>query len=84
MAAFCAAAPRMYCTSTDVTVNQPHGASPVDLDAAAKLPALEKGEPPAGSRQRLQELGPVGFARHLRERWGSEDTAMLDDHRGEG
>jgi hydrogenase-4 component E len=24
------------------------------------------------------------FARRLRERWGSEDTAMLDSHRGEG
>jgi hydrogenase-4 component E len=24
------------------------------------------------------------FARQLRERWGSEDTSMLDDHRGDG
>lgn len=66
----------------DVTVNQPHGASPVDLDAAAKLPPLPTGEPPAGSRQRLQELGPVGFARHLREQQGVAvtDTTFRDAH----
>ncbi len=66
----------------DVTVNQPHGASPVDLDAAAKLPALPAGEPPAGSRQRLQELGPVGFARSLREQQAVAvtDTTFRDAH----
>jgi len=51
----------------EVTVNQPYGpghdlARPVD-----KLPAVDLGAPaPAGSRQRLQELGPVGWAAALR------------------
>jgi pyruvate carboxylase len=66
----------------DVTVNRPHGESPVDLVAATKLPRLPAGDPPPGSRQRLQELGPVGFARELRERHdvAVTDTTFRDAH----
>src|SRR5690554_2637634 len=52
----------------DVTVNRPHGL-PGDLpDPARKLPAIDlQAPPPPGTRQRLLELGPEGFARALRE-----------------
>ncbi|MGQ4420498.1 pyruvate carboxylase subunit B, partial [Streptomyces sp. SAS_269] len=47
-----------------------------------KLPSLPAGEPAAGSRQRLVELGPEGFARHLRESptIGVTDTTFRDAH----
>ncbi|MHA7208298.1 pyruvate carboxylase [Arthrobacter sp. MDT1-65] len=70
----------------DVTVNQPHGARPAHLDPREKLPALPEGsgdEPsPAGSRQRLLELGPEGFARALREQTAVAvtDTTFRDAH----
>lgn len=65
----------------DVTVNQPHGPAPVSVDPRTKLPDVE-GEPPPGSRQRLLELGPEGWARALREATtvGVTDTTFRDAH----
>lgn len=68
----------------DVTVNKPHGERPELADPLTKLPPLpaDAGEPPAGSRQRLAELGPEGFARWLRESptIGVTDTTFRDAH----
>jgi pyruvate carboxylase len=65
----------------DVAVNQPHGTPPIANDPADKLPKVA-GEPPAGSRQRLQELGPEGFAKALREQKtvAITDTTFRDAH----
>jgi pyruvate carboxylase len=65
----------------DVTVNKPNGELNVHSDPAAKLPAV-RGAAPAGSRQRLQELGPEGFARALREQTAVAvtDTTFRDAH----
>jgi pyruvate carboxylase len=44
----------------DVTVNQPYGAAPVDVDPVTKLPAIETSSPPpAGTRQLLTFLADV-------------------------
>ena len=52
----------------DVTVNQPHGTRPSTVYPHDKLPEIDLDvAPPAGSKQRLVELGPEGFARWLRE-----------------
>ncbi|MDO9456752.1 pyruvate carboxylase [Nocardioides sp.] len=60
----------------DVTVNQPHGAAPVSIDPATKLPDVDLSVPaPDGSRQLLLELGPEAFARRLRE----QDTVAVTD-----
>jgi pyruvate carboxylase len=67
----------------DVTVNQPHGTRPVATSPTAKLPHLDLRAPaPAGSRQRLQELGPAGFAADLRAqtRLAVTDTTFRDAH----
>ncbi|MFG3037534.1 pyruvate carboxylase [Streptomyces sp. NPDC048330] len=66
----------------DVTVNKPHGPRPDLIAPADKLPRLPAGEPRAGSRQRLAELGPEGFARALRESptLGVTDTTFRDAH----
>ncbi|MBD8207071.1 pyruvate carboxylase [Microbacterium sp. CFBP 8790] len=67
----------------DTTVNRPNGENPLSIDPGAKLPALDLVEPaPAGSRQRLQELGPVGFARALREQTALAvtETTFRDAH----
>jgi pyruvate carboxylase len=66
----------------DITVNKPHGERPELIDPVTKLPPLPAGEPPAGSRQRLVELGPDGFARRLRESptLGVTDTTFRDAH----
>lgn len=66
----------------DVTVNKPHGERPELIDPLTKLPQAPAGEPPAGSRQRLAELGPEGFARWLRESptIGVTDTTFRDAH----
>ncbi len=67
----------------DVTVNQPHGANPGHADPRTKLPAIDlSAEPVAGSRQRLLELGPEGFARALREQkaLAITDTTFRDAH----
>jgi pyruvate carboxylase len=66
----------------DVTVNRPHGERPELTDPLAKLPPLPAGEPPAGSRQLLAELGPEGFARRLRasDAVAVTDTTFRDAH----
>ncbi len=68
----------------EVTVNEPNGKAPTLLDPKAKLPAgVNLSEPsPAGSRQRLLELGPDGFAADLRARTNVEvtDTTFRDAH----
>ncbi len=52
----------------DVTVNQPHGPRPSTVYPRDKLPHVDLTVPPApGSKQRLAQLGPEGFARWLRE-----------------
>ena len=51
----------------DVTVNQPNGPRAGHLSPAVKLPKVDLSvAAPAGSRQRLLELGPEAFARELR------------------
>ncbi|MGW4245544.1 pyruvate carboxylase [Nocardia sp. NPDC004722] len=67
----------------DVTVNKPHGSRPTKLYPHDKLPALDLTvPPPPGTRQRLLELGPEGFARWLRNREGVAvtDTTFRDAH----
>jgi pyruvate carboxylase len=67
----------------EVTVNQPFGTTRIDTDPAVKLPRLDSTvPPPAGSRQRLQELGPEGFARWLRAQQTVQltDTTFRDAH----
>ncbi len=67
----------------DVTVNQPHGAAPVSVDARTKLPEVDLTAATAdGSRQQLLALGPDGFARALREqtRVAVTDTTFRDAH----
>ncbi|MCR2792444.1 pyruvate carboxylase [Microbacterium sp. zg.Y625] len=67
----------------DVTVNRPNGANPVSVDPASKLPAVDVTAPaPDGSRQRLLELGPAGFAKALREQTALAvtETTFRDAH----
>ena len=67
----------------DVTVNKPHGDNPLTVVPAVKLPPLAlTGEPAAGSRQRLQELGPAGFAAALRAQTALAvtETTFRDAH----
>ncbi|MBQ1080549.1 pyruvate carboxylase [Nocardiopsis sp. B62] len=73
---------RLLTYLADVTVNKPHGERPHLIDPASKLPAVPETAPPAGSRQRLRELGPEGFARWLRESdvLGVTDTTFRDAH----
>ncbi|PJK21646.1 pyruvate carboxylase [Mycolicibacterium goodii] len=67
----------------DVTVNKPHGERPSAVYPQDKLPRLDLGAPPpSGSKQRLVQLGPEGFARWLRESEavGVTDTTFRDAH----
>ncbi|WEK14135.1 MAG: pyruvate carboxylase [Candidatus Microbacterium phytovorans] len=67
----------------DVTVNKPHGENPISITPASKLPAIAlSGEPQAGSRQRLQRLGPEGFAAALRAQTALAvtETTFRDAH----
>ncbi|QLY29952.1 pyruvate carboxylase [Nocardia huaxiensis] len=67
----------------DVTVNKPHGSRPTKLYPHDKLPALDMTvPPPPGTRQKLLELGPEGFANWLRTREGVAvtDTTFRDAH----
>ena len=75
-------ASRLLRRLAEVTVNNPHGPMPTMADAATKLPALPAGDPPPGSRQRLEELGPAGFARWLRAESSLQvtDTTLRDAH----
>ena len=75
-------ASRLLSLLADVTVNRPHGPPPPVPDPRTKLPPLPRGDPPPGSRQRLLDLGPEGFARWLRETDTLQvtDTTMRDAH----
>jgi len=67
----------------DATVNRPHGENPLTIDPALKLPALDlSAAAPAGSRQRLLELGPAGFAAALRAQTplAVTETTFRDAH----
>ncbi len=67
----------------DVTVNKPHGERPSAVYPHDKLPEIDLAvEPPAGSKQRLTELGPQRFAAWLRESRavGVTDTTFRDAH----
>jgi pyruvate carboxylase len=67
----------------DVTVNQPYGATPVTVDPASKLPALDLAVPaPDGTRQLLLAVGPEEFARRLRDQQpvAVTDTTFRDAH----
>ncbi len=67
----------------DVTVNQPHGPRPSTVYPHDKLPHVDDTAPPlAGSKQRLVELGPEGFARWMRDSpaVGLTDTTFRDAH----
>ncbi|WP_298457590.1 pyruvate carboxylase [uncultured Cellulomonas sp.] len=67
----------------DVTVNKPNGPAPSLVDPTVKLPAIDLSAPaPDGSRQRLLELGPEGFAASLRAQStvGVTDTTFRDAH----
>ncbi len=66
-----------------VTVNQPYGPNPGVIDPATKLPAVDLDTPqPPGSRQRLLELGPAGFAADLRAQklLAVTETTFRDAH----
>jgi pyruvate carboxylase len=75
---------RLMAYLADVTVNRPNGAPPVLVDPREKLPRGVdlQADPPSGSRQRLGELGPEGFASWLRGRSevGVTDTTFRDAH----
>ncbi|WP_432851071.1 pyruvate carboxylase [Amycolatopsis sp. CA-161197] len=74
---------RLLTYLADQTVNRPHGERPRTLDASAKLPKLPADvTPPDGSKQKLTELGPAGFARWLRHSpmLGVTDTTFRDAH----
>ncbi|MBM7815387.1 pyruvate carboxylase [Brevibacterium paucivorans] len=67
----------------NVTVNRPHGSSPVALQPREKLPEFDiSGEAPAGHRQKLQELGPEKWAQALRQENALRvtDTTFRDAH----
>jgi pyruvate carboxylase len=67
----------------DVTVNKPHGERPSGVYPHDKLPDIDlTASPPPGSKQRLTELGPEGFASWLRESRGVgvTDTTFRDAH----
>lgn len=74
---------KMLNWMVDVTVNKPNGENPVTVDPRLKLPPIDLlAEPPAGSRQRLLELGPAGFAKALREQnaLAVTETTFRDAH----
>ncbi|MFN8226379.1 MAG: pyruvate carboxylase [Mycobacterium sp.] len=67
----------------DVTVNKPHGERPSTVYPQDKLPAVDLTvPPPAGSKQKLDELGPGGFATWMRDSRGVKvtDTTFRDAH----
>ncbi|MGC3955272.1 MAG: pyruvate carboxylase [Propionicimonas sp.] len=65
-----------------VAVNRPNGGPRAVLDPQLKLPPVPKGDAPSGSRQRLLELGPAGFAAELRAQTAVAvtDTTFRDAH----
>jgi pyruvate carboxylase len=74
---------RLLTYLADQTVNKPNGERPKTPDATLKLPKLPKDAQPApGSKQKLVELGPGGFAEWLRKspHIGVTDTTFRDAH----
>ena len=74
---------RLLTYLADVTVNRPNGPRPAVIEPVDKLPRVDLSTPaPAGSRQRLAELGPDGFAAWLRSSTalGVTDTTFRDAH----
>ncbi|CAN5165190.1 pyruvate carboxylase [soil metagenome] len=67
----------------EVTVNHPYGDGEGIINPALKLPKLDLNAPaPTGSRQRLLQLGPVGFATALRQQsaLAVTETTFRDAH----
>jgi len=66
----------------DVTVNKPNGDAPSVVEPITKLPPVDDTPPPPGSKQRLMELGPQGFAEALRASTALAvtDTTFRDAH----
>src|SRR4051795_1708547 len=67
----------------DVTVNQPHGPRPSTVYPHDKLPDIYlTTPPPPGSKQKLTEAGPEGFARWMRDSKAVSvtDTTFRDAH----
>jgi pyruvate carboxylase len=66
----------------DVTVNKPNGELTVHSNPASKLPSVKDRQAAPGSRQKLLELGPDGFAKALREQnaVAVTDTTFRDAH----
>ncbi len=67
----------------DVTVNKPHGQRPSTVYPHDKLPKVDLSQsPPSGSKQKLVELGPQGFAQWLRDSRAVAvtDTTFRDAH----
>lgn len=67
----------------EVTVNKPYGTREGKLEPELKLPAIDISKPaPKGSKQLLEELGPEGFARWMREqtRVLVTDSTFRDAH----
>ncbi|MFI6024593.1 pyruvate carboxylase [Amycolatopsis magusensis] len=73
---------RLLTYLADITVNKPNGERPRSINPVQKLPAVPEHEPAPGSKQKLVELGPAGFARWLREspNIGVTDTTFRDAH----
>jgi pyruvate carboxylase len=74
---------RLLTYLADVTVNHPHGERPHLVDPADKLPDVDLTvAPPAGSRDRLRDLGPERFAADLRAQTALAvtDTTFRDAH----
>ncbi|MDN5807550.1 MAG: pyruvate carboxylase [Brevibacterium sp.] len=67
----------------DVTVNRPNGEPSVRIRPGEKLPDIDLGaDPKPGSRDRLLEAGPAGFAQALRNQTplAVTDTTFRDAH----
>ncbi len=75
-------ASRLLARLADVTVNREREPPPGLGDPRAKLPDGDRRDPPPGSRQRLAELGPAGFAAALRAQTpvAVTDTTLRDAH----
>ncbi len=73
---------KMLSWLAETTVNRPHGSGKGLIDPADKLPVLLEGIIPEGSKQRLQRLGPAGFAKDLRAQkaLAVTDTTLRDAH----
>ncbi|WP_193070559.1 pyruvate carboxylase [Brevibacterium sp. FME37] len=66
-----------------VTVNRPHGEPDVRIRPGEKLPDIDLStDPTPGSRDRLLDVGPVGFAQALRNQTplAVTDTTFRDAH----